>query len=173
MNRRTTLKGLAAGSIGLLAFGYWAKEAGIFTDDLPATLFSTSEQTTLSAITDTIIPKGDAIGALDVGTDKFLEKLLEKCYETDVQEKVKNQLFTLESSANNLYSTSFSNCTQTERESLLITLSTSKNEEEKEFFDLMKSQTIRGFRTSKSVMLDYLKHEIAPGRYNGCVDVNS
>ena len=38
---------------------------------------------------DTIIPAGDSIGALSVGVDKFLQKLIDKCYDSKVQENVK------------------------------------------------------------------------------------
>lgn len=176
MNRRNTIKGLAAGTIGILVFGYWVKCSNIFdktTNTIPTTIFSNNEQSTLSAIVDTIIPKGNDIGALDVGTDKFLEKLFEKCYESDIQDNIKTQLVAVDTSAKNKYSKLFSECSQEEREELLLTLSISENEDEKKFFDLIKAQTIRGFKTTKEVMLGYLNYEIAPGRYNGCVDVNT
>ena len=37
----------------------------------------------------------------------------------------------------------------------------------------MKSETIRGFNTSREVMLQYLNYKIVPGHYYGCVDVNA
>lgn len=174
MDRRTTLKGLAAGSIGLLAFGYWAKDWSFFDENaIQSTIFSNTEQNTLSAIADTIIPKGNDIGALDMGMDTYLDKLIEKCYEKDFQENIKIQFLALNTSAENKYSNSFANCSQKEREGLLMAFANSDVKEEKEFFDFMKSQTIRGFRTSKKVMLDYLDYEMAPGRHNGSVNINT
>jgi hypothetical protein len=48
-----------------------------------------------------------------------------------------------------------------------------RKKEEKDFFDLMKSETIRGFNTSQKVMQDYLGYKVAPGHYYGSVDVKS
>lgn len=73
MNRRNTLKGIAAGTIGLVAFAYWSNDWSLFDDDAPQSIFSENQLNALTALTDTIIPKGNSIGALDVGTDKFLE----------------------------------------------------------------------------------------------------
>jgi hypothetical protein len=56
---------------------------------------------------------------------------------------------------------------------MLLTLSSSADKNEKDFFDLMKSETIRGFNTSKEVLVNYQKFKLVPGHYNGCVDVKS
>jgi len=37
----------------------------------------------------------------------------------------------------------------------------------------MKSETIRGFNTSKEVMVGYHKFKLAPGHFYGCVDVKA
>jgi hypothetical protein len=54
-----------------------------------------------------------------------------------------------------------------------LKFSVSENKNEKDFFDLMKAETIRGFNTSREVMLKYLNYKIQPGHYYGCVDVNA
>lgn len=174
MNRRTSLKGIAAGAIGLAAFAYFANDWDIFGIETTPSIFTKPQQKTLSSLADTIIPKGNGdIGALDVGTDTFLEKLFEKCYESDIQGSIKTQLTSLNNKAQEKHQKAFAECSQEERETLFLSFSTSEQEEEKEFFELFKSQTIRGFSTTKEVMLDYLKFEIAPGRYSGCIDVNA
>ncbi len=178
MNRRESLKNIAAGTIGLAAFSYFlsCKDSTGSSDTSVAeesSFFTSTEKNTLSSIADTIIPAGTSIGALSVGTDKFLERLFEKCYEKEVQENIKTQLAVLEQKAEQTHGSDFSECSQKQREDLLLVFSTAENEQEKDFFDLMKSQTIRGFRTSKEVMVKYLNYEIAPGRYHGCVDVKT
>ena len=102
-----------------------------------------------------------------------MQKLIEKCYDQSVQENVKKQLMDLEASAQRIYKTTFANCDQSQRQELLIKLSTSEKKEEKDFFNLMKSETIRGFNTSKEVMTTYLNYQIFPKHYYGCVDVKS
>lgn len=176
MNRRDSLKNIAAGTIGLAAFSYFLSCKGTTESSDTAVaeesdFFNEEERTILASIADTIIPAGASIGALSVGTDKFLERLFEKCYEKDTQDNIKAKFAILNTKAQKLYGNSFSECNQKQREGLLLEFSTSEDEHEKDFFDLMKAETIRGFRTSEEVMVKYLKYEIAPGRYNGCVDI--
>jgi len=101
-----------------------------------------------------------------VGVDKFLQKLIDNCYDTDVQGNVKKELGALNANALSAHKKTFSQCSQPEREKLLL-------DSDKDFFNLMKSETIRGFNTSKEAMLQHLKYKIAPGHYYGCVDVKT
>ena len=57
--------------------------------------------------------------------------------------------------------------------SLLLKLSASENKPEKDFFALIKSETINGFNTSKEVMTKYFNYKVAPGHYYGCIDVKA
>lgn len=177
MNRRDSLKGIAAGTIGLMAFTHLisckdsSSNTTIAKVATESDFFTVSEKSTLTSIADTIIPAGTSIGALSVGTDKFLEKLFEKCYEKDVQDNIKAQFAALNQKAETEHEKIFSKCDQKQREELLLSFSTSEVEAEKEFFDLMKSQTIRGYRTSEEVMTKYLNYVMAPGYFNGCVDI--
>ena len=178
MNRRESIKNIAAGTIGLAAFSYFlsCKDSTGSSDTSVAeasSFFTSTEKTILTSIADTIIPAGASIGALSVGTDKFLERLFEKCYEKEVQENIKTQLAVLNQRAQQTHDSAFAKCNQKQREDLLLGFSTSENEQEKDFFDIMKKETIRGFRTSKEVMVKYFNYEIAPGRYHGCVDVKT
>jgi hypothetical protein len=158
---------------GLIALPSWAENWSVADlTNLPSRLSSTNQEI-LSAVADTIIPAGNSIGALTVGVDKFLEKLIANCYEKDVQENVATQLAALDDKAKVAYGHPFKDCDQTQRQSLLTILSSSAETKEKEFFDLMKEQTIRGFNTSREVMLQYLNYKILPGHYYGCVDVNA
>jgi hypothetical protein len=52
-------------------------------------------------------------------------------------------------------------------------LSDSIDKEEKDFFDLMKYETILGYSTSRDVMTNYLVYKVAPGHYYGCVDITA
>jgi hypothetical protein len=172
MNRRDTLKTIMATSAGLIALPLWAREwkAG---DLIHSSSFSSTEQEILASVADAIIPPDDSIGALSVGVEKFLQKLIDDCYEKDVQENVKKQLLGLETSAQEQYGKSFVSCNLARRQELLLKRSGSPDKAEKDFFDLMKSETIRGFSTSREVMVNYYKYNPAPGHYYGCVDVKA
>jgi hypothetical protein len=136
-----------------------------------ASTFNPSEQRILATITDTIIPAGNSIGALAVGCDKFLQKLIDDCYTREIQQNIKKQLAVLEKNAEENYNRSFAECSQQEREKMLLQLSASASKDEKDFFVLIKSETIRGFNTSQKVMEEFLAYKVAPGYYYGCVPV--
>ena len=173
MDRRKAIQNLAVISGGLITLPQWMVSCGVSDSNVHKTSFSIAEQKILASITDTIIPAGNSIGALSVGVDKFLQKLIDDCYEKEVQDNFKSQLEGLNESAKVKYKASFADCTQTERSELLLKLSASEDKTEKDFFQLIKSETIRGFNTSQKVMQEYLGYKIAPGHYHGCVDVKS
>jgi len=173
MNRRKALKQLAIASGGIIILPQWMVSCGLSETNVHQTAFTDIEQKLLAGITDTIIPAGNETGALSVEVDKFLIKLLDDCYEKEVKDNVKAQLKTLELSAKNLHGKSFADCTQPQRQELLLRFSNSGKKEEMDFFKLIKSETIRGFNTSQKVMEEYLGYKVAPGHYSGCVDVNN
>jgi hypothetical protein len=173
MNRRKVLKQLAIATGGLITLPQWMISCGISDTNVHETSFSSTEQQLLANITDTIIPAGNSIGALSVGVDKFLQKLIDDCYEKDVKDNVKLQLNELEKSAKTMHGKSFANCTQAQRQQLLLKLSSSPNKAEKDFFTLIKTETIRGFNTSQKVMQEYLNYKVAPGHYYGSVDIKA
>ena len=173
MDRRKAIKNLAIVSGGLIITPQWMVSCGVSDTTIHQTSFSIAEQKILAGITDTIIPAGNNIGALSAGVDKFLQKLIDDCYEKTIQDNVKTQLNGLEESAKAAHKKSFADCTQSQREELLVKQSTSENKAEKEFFNLMKSETIRGFNTSQKVMQEYLGYKIAPGHYYGCIDIKA
>jgi len=149
------------------------QSCGISDKNTHLSSFSPEEQNILSAIADTIIPAGNAVGALSVGVDKYLQKLIDDCYEKPVQENIKKQLAVLNELAKTKFNNAFAACSQIQREELLSTFSKSTNKDEKDFFDLMKNETIHGFNTSQKVMEEYLNYKVAPGHYFGCINVKS
>ena len=173
MNRRRAIKNLAIVSGGLITLPQWMVSCGVSDSATHQTSFSIAEQNILASITDTIIPAGNTIGALSVGVDKFLQKLIDDCYEQEAQDNIKAQLKALDESAKAVHKSSFAGCRQDQRVALLLKFSTSQKKEEKDFFDAMKSETVRGFNTSQKVMQEYLGYKVAPGHYYGCVDVKA
>ena len=177
MNRRKTIKQLVIAGGGLITLPQWIVSCGISDSPTHQTLFSQGEQELISSVVDTIIPAGNPIaigstGALSVGVDKYLIKLIDDCFEKEVQDNVKAQLKALSVSAQSLHHKSFASCPQEERQQMLFKFSSSNNKAEKDFFDLIKAETIRGFNTSQKVM-EHLGYKIAPGHYYGCVEVKA
>jgi hypothetical protein len=172
MNRRETIKIMAASGVAFVSLPGWAQNWN--QEDLGAfPSWLQDQQSTLSSVVDTIIPNGNGIGALSVGVDKFIAKLIDKCYESSVGANVKKQLEALDASAIAANEKPFAACNQSQREACLLKFSNSDNKDEKDFFSLLKSETIRGFNTSKEVMTKYLGYKVAPGHYYGCVDAKA
>lgn len=162
-------------SAGMVALPAWARgwsfgetERSFMPDFLTA-----DETVTLAAVADTIIPAAGAIGALDVEVDIFLLKLFADCYEAAVQENLKLQFNKLETSSGEAFAKPFSNCTQAQREGLLLAMAASQDPDQLAFFELMKGETIRGFLTSRKVMREYSDYVVAPGHFHGCVAINN
>lgn len=172
MNRRETIKTLMAASGTLAMLPAWAQSWSTADVAEYGSTFSAETEETLAAVADTIIPAGNSVGALKVGVDKFLSKLIQDCYENDVQENVKLQLAGLEASAQALHDRAFGACEQSQREEMLTKLASSGDSAKEDFFRLIKAETIRGFNTSREVMVNYLHFRQVPGHYYGCVDVN-
>ena len=173
MNRRTAVKNLAFASGALITLPSWMVKIGLSDHPTFQSRFTSEEHEILAKICDTIIPAGDSIGAITVGVDKYLIKLIDDCYEPDTHANVKKQLHALQSSGAGNEGKSFTELSPELRLQALKNLSVSTNKDEQEFFKLMKSETIRGFTTSQKVMVNYLGYKTAPGHYYGSVHVNS
>ena len=107
MDRRKAIRNLAVVSGGLITLPQWMVSCGMSDTGVHQTSFSSGHQKILASITDTIIPAGNNIGALSVGVDKFLQKLIDDCYQNDVQDNVKTQLTALDKSAIMKYKKSY------------------------------------------------------------------
>ncbi|CAN5394166.1 hypothetical protein BH20BAC1_BH20BAC1_16650 [soil metagenome] len=173
MDRRLAIKNLAIASGSLITLPFWMQACGVSDTDTHDSSFSKSEQELFASLTDTIIPAGNSIGALSVGVDKYLQKLFDDCYGKQDLDSIRNRLTAMNASAKKTYGKSFTQCTPAQREELLIKWSASDVKEEREFFDLVKKETISGFNTSQKVMEEYLDYQIAPGHYYGSVNVKA
>lgn len=173
MNRRKSIKKIALATGSMVVLPAWARGWSKQSLDLTDSIFNPKEEKMLTALADAMIPQGDSIGALSVGVDKFLQRLFSDCYETEVQDKLKSQLHQIAQKAQNDYGLSFENCQQPQRMSIMEQFACSDDQETRETFELIKNETIRGFRTSKEVMTEYLEYELIPGHFYGCIEVNS
>lgn len=166
------MKTLGFATLGLVALPSCAREWA--SQEIPSdSAFSSKEQRLISSVADTIIPEKDSFGAIPQGVDKFLIRLFDECYEEDVRNNIKLQLSVLDKKAMNTAGNSFPDCSQTQREELLLTFKNSEDEQEKRFFELIKAETIRGFSTSRIVMQDYHGYQVMPGFYNGNADAEA
>ena len=173
MQRRNAIKNIIVASGSLVTLPWWM---GCSNGDEPAlhqSSFSKREQVLLASVADTIIPAGNAVGALKMEVDIFLQKILDDCYEKPVRDNIKKQLAALDEVAKSTKDKAFEKCTQEERAQLFNEFSKADEQLKKDFFNTIRSETIRGFATSKEVMLNYNNYKIAPGHYHGCVSIKA
>jgi hypothetical protein len=158
MKRRKAIKDLLAASGGAIVLPFWMQACGNREEGADAGM--------LTMVVDTIIPgrKNGSPGAVELGVDRFVQRLIADCYEQSVQDNVRKQLAALEGKG-------FLSASQQQRQEQLLALAGSADKNGKDFFTLIKNETIRGYNTSQKVMEDYFHYTVAPGHYYGCVAV--
>jgi hypothetical protein len=173
MKRRESLQRLMTMTGGIAVLPAWANAWE--SDTLPLhKLFTSEEFSTLSSVTDTLIPVSeDGIGAVSLGVDKYLSGLFAECYETSTQDKIASLLQKLNTASETIHGFAFIEGSQLQRQEILEAFSISEEPMVKETFQLVKSETIRGFRTSRVVMTEYYDYIVAPGKFIGCADTDT
>lgn len=176
MKRREALKGLIiiAGGITLIPSCLTQPEkASIALKNFD---INADQERLLAEIASTIIPKTDTPGAKEMGSHLFVLKMLDDCYEKDVQQKFVQGLDQLENSTKKRFGNSFVNCTYNQKEKVLLGVENKESyaPEVYDFYTIMKERTIQGYLTSKYVVLNIEKYEIIPSvKYNGYYPVKN
>ncbi|GAB5409590.1 MAG: hypothetical protein BalsKO_19550 [Balneolaceae bacterium] len=173
MKRRDALKNLAFASGAVIALPSWA--FGWKAEDMSRmnTTFTDYEINLISSIVDVVIPSNGEIGGLSVGVDNYLVGLISRCYEKEFRGQIRAQLHKLDTNAKDAHGKVFSECDVQKQTELFKALNTNRNNDDNDFFEFMKSQTIRGFETSEEVMMNYHGFVLMPGFYDGNVDVEA
>lgn len=129
------------------------------------------QKANLQSLVDTLIPKTDTLGAVELEVHGFVDRILANCHEIEEQNNFIQGLSKLESKSQMMYKTSYKDLEKPEREFLLICLDNEELEADKEFFDLAKELTVLGFTTSEYFLTNFTNYQMVPGGYDGCVAV--
>ena len=171
MKRRLLLKSLSVSVGTLLALPAWANNWNIHSFGIQTTLLNLEQSNLLAEIVSTIIPEGKIQGAKSLGVPVFIEKMIKDCYEKNAQDDFKKGLENFEILSKSTYNQAFENLSPPQKLEFLKNLQASTDIKQKEFYALVKNLTVQGYTTSEYVMVNYLKYEMAPGHYYGCVNV--
>lgn len=135
--------------------------------------FTTSDETLLAEIQETILPKTNTPGSKDLALHLFTLKMMDDCYEKDKQQQFVKGLKEINSICKKKYGNAFIDCTIPQREEILMSIENKKDvsEEASAFYSMAKDLTIRGYMTSKYVMTNLVKYELVPGRFHGSYPV--
>ncbi len=137
--------------------------------------FNEDQASLVSAIVDQILPRTNTPGALDVGVDAFLDKMVAEVYSKPAQELFLKGLskFDEESKAKN--GKLFSDLDTEAKydflhsiDSQLQGLSYTTAPEEKPFFLMVKELTLLGYFTSEEIMTKHLDYIPIPMQLIGC-----
>ena len=170
MQRRTALKNVAATMGALVALPAWAN--GWNGKTLSKQAFLTPvEDTILAEVVETIIPATDTPGAKELGVHRFVQTMLNDCYDQKAQESFKTGLAALDTFSQQIFKKPFAAGTPQQRIYILEGTELSDDPAKKAFFGMVKGLTIQGYMSSEYVMTNLTKYEMIPGRFHGCVPV--
>lgn len=164
MKRRVAIKQVLIFAGGMALLPSFLKAAGQASIDLKNLNVRVDEENLLAEIAEIIIPKTTTPGAKDLGLHLFVLKMVDDCYEKNVQQKFISGLKT------------FEGLDETALKQAVISANSGKSdvsEDAKAFYRLMKQQTINGYMNSKYVMTNLVVWELIPGRYNGYFPVKA
>ena len=172
MERRTALKSLAISIWGMMLLPGCG--TGLEENELPDVKLlplDALQKENLQSLVDTLIPKTETLGALELEVQGFVDRILANCHELETQNKFIQGLSKLENKAQMMYKTPYKDLGKPEREFVLISFDNIEVAADKEFFDLAKELTVLGYTTSEYFLTKFTNYQMVPGGYDGCVAV--
>ncbi len=143
--------------------------------------FTTEEALLMSSLVDTILPRTETPGALDVKVDVFLDKVFAKTFDEESQVNIRSQMADFNQSCEQKYGDSFSDLSKEDKVEVL------KSAEENSpkfngsvwgtavgtqkpvgFYRSIKSMTIWAYFTSEEIGKNVLNYDPIPQEYEGC-----
>lgn len=175
MQRRTLIKQLvfATGAIVLIPSCMQdTSKASILLEKIKV---SGSQEKLMAELAETIIPATDTPGAKDVSAHLFALMMIDDCYKKEDQEKFLTGLKAFEKKTDDQFDKSFIKCSPEERKALLTELDAKKadNTDLDYFYRQTKKLTIQAYTTSKFYLTNVQVYKLVPGRFHGCVPVQS
>lgn len=176
MNRRTAIRDIIvfAGGVTLLPSCVGNPEAASI--QLDKISMTADQENLLGWIVETIIPKTEIPGAREVHAHLFAMKMLDDCYETDVQQKFISGLGALERKTVKRFGNSFADCTRAQREQVLLEVENKGDYSADvfEFYQIMKARTVQGYSTSEYVLKEVKHYTLIPSvKYDGYFPVKN
>lgn len=174
MNRRTALRNLALviGGAALLP---------ACTKSSPIAHFKhfdiyLDQQTLITDLAETIIPKTATPGATDLGLYPFIMKMVDDCSTKKDQQAFIKGMGEFNDVPNKLFHKSFADCTKKEKEDVLKSLEKKDGklgENLLAFYNTVKGLTVFGYTQSKYFLTKVNVYELVPGRYNAYFPVKN
>jgi hypothetical protein len=172
MKRRSAVKNLTMAVAGLVSLPAWA--ANWTPNSLgPVATLTAPEEDLFAEIVETIIPETETPGAKTLKVHQFAMRMIKDCYGEAAQANLEQGLITINQIANGAFNKPFVSCDAGQRTDVLTHMQQGEDPAAKQFVDMVKSLTIRGYLNSEYVQVNLLDYKMAPGFYHGCVPVKS
>jgi hypothetical protein len=189
MNRRDALRktGMLAGSAVAIPSLFSLLQSCSQTPRLNWTpIFLDENQASfISSFVDTILPKTETPGALDVKTDIFLDLVYAKTYGPEAQEKVKGDIDQFNADCKTKFGKVFAELSAEDKAACLKdqeantatfnrgVWGTAVGEQKPVgFYRQLKSQVLWGYFSSEEIGKNVLNYDPIPGEYLGCIPVS-
>ena len=139
----------------------------------------------ISAFVDTILPKTETPGALDVKTDIFIDLVYAKAYDKQGQENVVKEIEKFNSDCKSKYGDVFADLSMEDKSACLKEHETKSpkfngrvwgtavgNQEPVGFYRSLKSMALSAYFSSEEIGKNILSYDPIPGEYLGCIPVS-
>lgn len=186
MKRRTVLKNTAIAAGATVLFPSLATILQSCQDQprinwQPA--FVSSEQAELlAALVDTILPKTETPGGLEVKVDMFMDSVFSQLYDEEGQKSIIAEMTAFDEKCRAKFGNRFSELTVTQRQETLQAEEASNakfnggvwgtavgKQAPVGFYRSMKSLALWGYFSSEEIGREVLNYDPVPGDYQGCV----
>lgn len=187
MNRRDALKGTA------MILGYALTGSAVTAlmqscgtgEKLSWTpqLLSHDQAKTLAALVDRILPRTDTPGALDVGTDEFIDKILVSAFPEKIQKGFTAGLEAFNATAKSMKGKDFAKLEDNKKDEVIRDFEEKSGPlpgalwaynfaegDEFPFYRMMKELALLGYFHSEKIGTEYLAYDPVPGPFKGCID---
>lgn len=174
MDRRTAIRNLAIviGGATLLPACTTHNPIAHFTHfDI-----NSDQQTLITDMAETIIPKTHTPGATDLNLYGFIMLMLDDCTKKEDQQAFLKGMGEFNTVPQKLFKKDFAGCSKQEKEEVLKSFEKKDNGYSKDllsFYNTVKGLTVFGYTESKYFMTKEVVYELIPGRYNAYFPVKN
>jgi hypothetical protein len=175
MNRRLVLKQLAVATAAAWILPSCVSDPKKISIALNRLNINGDDEALLAAIADTLIPKTDTPGALEVNAHLFTIVMVDDCQTKTDQDKYVKGLRGFDDVCKRLAGKTFTNASAEERTDILKKIDAAKDDlsdEVRTFYNTTRRYTIEGYTASQYFMTDVKAYQLIPGpHFKGCVPV--
>lgn len=147
--------------------------------------FNEDQARFISSFVDTILPKTETPGALDVKTDIFMDLVFAKTYNKEAQEKLVADIEKFNADCKSTYGDAFANLSPEEKTACLKAAEASSpkfnpkvwgtavgTQEPVGFYRSLKSMAMWGYFSSEEIGKNVLSYDPIPGEFLGCIPLS-